>query len=241
MATVLNTLYPPSVNSYLPAFPYDENAKILFSLSPFNSISEIEFIHVSVVDQRTNENILIRKEKEKIGEEEVDVSIPIPVLIFQVWPIADEGEEPIDKNNLNNCLLYDKKTGMFKVEIPLKNIKTDYWNIGQYYKIQLRFDSTPSSEYNNYIENQSLSFLLNTTTIDTSSGEIKIQENISFDVSKLNSYLSDHLGYFSEWSQVCLIRPILKPKIVLNGFSEGQNSQEDFEGFTFNCLVPAVK
>ena len=63
MATVLNTLYPPSVNSYLPAFPYDENAKILFSLSPFNSISEIEFIHVSVVDQRTNENILIRKEK----------------------------------------------------------------------------------------------------------------------------------------------------------------------------------
>ena len=240
MATVLNTLYPPSVNSYLPAFPYDETAKILFSLSPFNSISEIEFIHVSVVDQKTNENILVRKGKEKIGEKEIDVSIPIPVLIFQVWPMAGEGEEPVDKNNLNNCLLYDRKTGMFKVEIPLENIKTKYWNIGQYYKIQLRFDSTPSFEYNNYIESQgqsqNLSFLLNTTTIDTSNGEIKVQENPSFDISKLNSYLSDHLGYFSEWSQVCLIRPILKPKIVLNGFSEGQNSQEDFEGFSIESI-----
>ena len=234
MATVLNTLYPPSVNSYLPAFPYDETAKILFSLSSFNSISEIEFIHVSVVDQKTNENILVRKGENGSG-------VPIPVLISQVWPMADGGEEPVDKNNLENCLLYDKKTGMFKVEIPLENIKTDYWNVGQYYKVQLRFDSTPSSVYidtstNTENQNQIPKFLLNTITINTANGEITTTKNPSFDISKLNSHLSDHLGYFSEWSQVCLIRPILKPKIVLNGFSEGQKSQEDFEGFSAESI-----
>lgn len=228
MATVLNTLYPPSVNSYLPAFPYDETAKILFSLSSFNSISEIEFIHISVVDQKTNENILVRKEED-------GSKVPIPVLISQVWPMAaGGGEEPVDKNNLENCLLYDKKTGMFKVEIPLENIKTDYWNIGQYYKVQLRFDSTPSSEYSEYYSNTE--FLLNTTTINTTNGEITTKGNLSFNISKLNSYLSEHLGYFSEWSQVCLIRPILKPKIVLNGFSEGQKSQEDFKGFSTESI-----
>jgi hypothetical protein len=226
MATVLNTLYPPSVNSYLPAFPYDETAKILFSLSSFNSISEIEFIHISVVDQKTNENILVR-EKES--------GVPIPVLISQVWPMASDGEEPVDKNNLENCLLYDKKTGMFKVEIPLENIKTQYWNVGQYYKVQLRFDSTPSSVYG-AIENKSPGFLLNTIAINTTNGEITIQKNSDFDISTLNSHLSKNLGYFSEWSQVCLIRPILKPRIVLNGFSEGQKSQEDFEGFSTESI-----
>lgn len=57
--TLLSSLYPPMFNStFLPAFPVTNNAIVYFSLSPFNSSSDIARVHISVVNQATNENAL---------------------------------------------------------------------------------------------------------------------------------------------------------------------------------------
>ena len=59
MATVLNTIYPPQVSTFMPSFKYNESAEIWFGISSYNSdlISSIKFIHVSMVDQRNNQNV----------------------------------------------------------------------------------------------------------------------------------------------------------------------------------------
>jgi hypothetical protein len=56
MATVLSTLYPPLIDTFMPAFPYNESAKVEFSISPYNSINSIKYLHVSLVNQKTNQN-----------------------------------------------------------------------------------------------------------------------------------------------------------------------------------------
>ena len=56
--TLVNTLYPPVVETFQPAFVYTDSAVVTFSLSPFNSANDINYIHLSVVDQRNNENVL---------------------------------------------------------------------------------------------------------------------------------------------------------------------------------------
>jgi hypothetical protein len=58
MATVLSTIYPPLVDTFMPAFPYTESAIVNFSISPYNRPSSISKLHVSIVDQRTNLSVL---------------------------------------------------------------------------------------------------------------------------------------------------------------------------------------
>ena len=57
-STVVSTLYPPLVDTFQPAFIYTDSVLVTFSLSPFNSIADIKRVHVSVVDQRNNSNVL---------------------------------------------------------------------------------------------------------------------------------------------------------------------------------------
>jgi hypothetical protein len=56
MATVLNTLYPPLVDTFMPAFPYTESAVVHFTISPYNSSYDIKYLHVTLVNQKTNRN-----------------------------------------------------------------------------------------------------------------------------------------------------------------------------------------
>ena len=58
MATVLSTLYPPLIDTFMPAFPVSQSAVVNFSLSPYNSWRNITKLHVSIVDQRTNLSVL---------------------------------------------------------------------------------------------------------------------------------------------------------------------------------------
>jgi hypothetical protein len=58
MATIVNTLYPPLMETFMPAFPYNQTyIKVNFSFSPYNDLSQIKKVHVSLVNQRTNESI----------------------------------------------------------------------------------------------------------------------------------------------------------------------------------------
>lgn len=58
MATVLNTLYPPLIDTFMPAFKNNGNGKVTFSLSPYNVAGDIKKIHVSLVNQKSNLNAI---------------------------------------------------------------------------------------------------------------------------------------------------------------------------------------
>ena len=56
MATIVSTLYPPLIDTFMPAFQYEGPAPVSFSFSPYNSLGDIQKIHVSLVNQRTNQS-----------------------------------------------------------------------------------------------------------------------------------------------------------------------------------------
>ena len=153
MANVLNTLFPPTISTFLPAFVNTSSAIIYFSLSPYNSSSEIKRVHVSLTNQLNNETAF---------------------------------------NNLNGIIFKDLKqdsSGMYYIEIAPGDLKNNTFNINQFYKVQLRFDSYDGD---------------NTSLITTEAG--------------VTQYLLEYQNYFSEWSTVCLIKPILQPNIQLKPF-----------------------
>ena len=154
-----NTLYPPQCQTFLPAFVNTSDAVIYFSLSPYNSSSSIQRVHVSLVNQLNNENALINASG---------------ILI--------------------SSLNYDTTSGMYYVVIPVTSVEGNQFNINQFYKVQIRFDCYE--------------------------GEVPTDEK------QLNSYFLDYQTYFSEWSSVCLIRPILQPDIQLRTFDtyDGSNT-----------------
>jgi len=61
MPGINNNLYPPIFKkSYVPAFIKNNGCNIYFSISKFNSLSEIEtdLIQVTVQNQKTNQSVL---------------------------------------------------------------------------------------------------------------------------------------------------------------------------------------
>ena len=57
MSTLI-TLYPPIMQSYMPAFIYNTNIKVYFTLSEFNSLDEIKNAQITIVNQNTNLTVL---------------------------------------------------------------------------------------------------------------------------------------------------------------------------------------
>lgn len=128
----LNTLYPPIVDTYMPAFEVDTNGKgtcrIFFSISKYNELaandsasqedSKIRSIWVSITDPKTNLSM-------------VNTNVFKSGLVY----------------------IYSKNIGMdssrvgedkYYIDIPNNFIVQEEWNRGQVYKIQLRFCSAGS-------------------------------------------------------------------------------------------------
>ena len=62
MAGINNNLYPPIFNkSYMPAFVRENGCRIYFSISTYNSLSEIkkDKVQITVQNQRTNQSVLL--------------------------------------------------------------------------------------------------------------------------------------------------------------------------------------
>lgn len=150
--TLVSALYPPMFSStFAPAFVNTTSPTIYFSISPYNSAADITRVHISLVNQETNENALTDATGIYISE----------------------------------GLQYDTEIGMYYVVIPVDHVKNGLstgWNYNQFYKLQLRFDSNPNSATNN------------------------------------SDYFISNLQYFSEWSEIMLLRPILQPQILLRTF-----------------------
>ena len=114
MATNIN-LYPPIVETYIPAFligsDTDKNiCRVYFTLSMFNTATEIDNVQVSVRNQYTNLSVL---SKTKYPSE-----IMIAALQEDATRISDD---------------------RYYIEIKKTDIQGGDFEINQYYKVQLRF------------------------------------------------------------------------------------------------------
>lgn len=56
--SLVNNLYPPIIDTYMPAFVKDKGCRVYFSLSQYNSFEDIANVQVSVVNQNTNMSAL---------------------------------------------------------------------------------------------------------------------------------------------------------------------------------------
>lgn len=158
--SLTSALYPPMFSStFAPAFVNTTSPKIYFSISPFNTASDISRVHISLVNQTTNEN----------------------ALTDATGILLSEG------------LQYDTDAGMYYVVIPVDHVKNGTnstgWNYNQFYKLQLRFDSYDGDG-----------------------------------VLNNSDYFISHTAHFSEWSEICLLRPILQPQVLLRTFDTTDGS-----------------
>ena len=146
-------------STFAPAFVNTTSPRIYFSISPFNTAADISRVHISLVNQTTNEN----------------------ALTDATGILLSEG------------LQYDTDAGMYYVVIPVDHVKNGTnstgWNYNQFYKLQLRFDSYDGDG-----------------------------------VLNNSDYFISHLAYFSEWSEIHLLRPILQPQVLLRTFDTTDGS-----------------
>lgn len=203
--TYTNTLYPPQVDTFMPAFVGEyftttngDNKNpvvyVSYSLSPYNEASKIKRVHVSLVDQKSNSNALDN---------------PTGILVVEN-----------DSNNANaqNGLYYDKNTEMYYVPIYASDLSggslKGSWKNNQYYKVQLRFDCVESG-----------------TIESTDTTDNLWHKDYLKDSAKLQTYLNTNRTNFSEWSTVCLIKPILEPQIFLVDFDDSNYDPNNPKAF----------
>ena len=142
MATVLNTLYPPLIDTFMPAFPNTEEAIVHFTISPYNSSYEIQYLHVTLVNQKTNKNAFA-------SESNLDTPAGT-ALVNGVWIIPFA--ETLD-GNTNPYLQLDRDANYYTLYIPPSLLKENENNkrefvVNSYYKVQLRFDKYIESNNN---------------------------------------------------------------------------------------------
>ena len=183
MAAITN-LYPPIVDTYMPAFLIDsENiskniCRVYFSLSLFNKITDIQNAQVTVRNQLTNLSIL---DSDKY---------PSEIMLVEIQ--EDLNKETADK---------------YYIEIKPSDIKNGVFENNQYYKVQIRFTSSALDEIS----------LETPQAIDT--------------------WLTENLNYFSEWSTVCLIRGISEPELIIKDFAEDLEIPTKLYGSVANLSI----
>ena len=165
---ILSNLYPPIVNDINPAFIRTATCKVYFAFSSYNSTEDIKNIQVSVINQRTNLSALD------------PIKYPTGIKIVSGWSTDD---------NVPN---EDYK---YYININIDDLASQYFELNQTYKVQLRFTSTGAS---------------NPPIIDGRS-------------TATATWLANNIDYFSEWSSVCLIRGISRPIITIRGLQQNSS------------------
>ena len=157
-------LYPPIMMDTIPAFIRTETCKIYFSLSPYNNVTTIKNVQISLINQKTNASAF------KV------TSYPSGIKITNL-----KYDSSI-KDNYN-----------YYVEIsPSNDLVNGQFELNQFYKIQLRFTSIEADD-----------------PPSQSKG--------------INTWLSNNMDYFSEWSKVCLIKGIASPHISIANFTKNES------------------
>ena len=133
--TILNSLYPPQFSStFAPAFTTTSSPRIYFSISEYNSSNDIKRVHVSIVNQSSNESA---------------VNNSTGILFKDLQYDANYGMYYVD------IAITDIKSTVVKTELDssgntVTTVKENSgWNYNQFYKLQLRFDNNETGVVNN--------------------------------------------------------------------------------------------
>lgn len=145
MATVLSTLYPPLIDTFMPAFPYTGPASVGFSISPYNSWQTIRYMHITLVNQKTNQNAFM-----SVGDENIPNNT---ALINGVWIV------PFSSDVSEDIFIMDTEANWYTLNIPASLLKNQNNKTGEnnqktfvcdyYYKVQIRFDCCVDEEPDN--------------------------------------------------------------------------------------------
>ena len=109
----LMNLYPPIVDTYMPAFLYTESCKIYFSLSPYNNFNDIKYAQVVLTYQNSNLTALNSKH------------YPNEIKVCDI----------VEDNTVSNT---NKK---YYITINQNDLNDEFFLINNYYKVQIRFVS----------------------------------------------------------------------------------------------------
>ena len=154
MATVLNTLYPPLIDTFMPAFLTEGPATVTFSISPYNIAEGISRIHVSLVSQQTNLNAFAQNNAAAGNNIKQRGN-----LVDGIWILSFQ--------EFNDYLRYNASSELYTLKIPTlllrsqsENSENKTFSTEGYYKLQLRFDSTPPEKEvgNDYLVTQRACF-----------------------------------------------------------------------------------
>lgn len=109
----LMNLYPPIVDTYMPAFLYTESCKIYFSLSPYNNFNDIKYAQVTLTYQNSNLTALNSKH------------YPNEIKVCDI----------VEDSTIGNT---NKK---YYITINQNDLNDESFLINNYYKVQIRFVS----------------------------------------------------------------------------------------------------
>ena len=121
MAVNIN-LFPPIVETYMPAFLIGSSdiqkntCRVYFSISLYNSLSDIKNAQVTVTNQNTNLSVLNKSK------------YPCEIMLTNIK--TDLSRESDDK---------------YYIEIKTSDIE-DGFQINQYYKVQIRFTAVEAAD-----------------------------------------------------------------------------------------------
>lgn len=133
-----NALYPAVIETYMPAFLIDSGdiekdiCKVYFSISQYNSFSDIVNAQVSVRNQNTNISVLN------------PLKYPCEVMLTNIY---------VDSSVTTDAKYY--------VKIQKTDIENNNFKIDEYYKVQIRFTDTEAEEVSMAIPQAIDSWLVN--------------------------------------------------------------------------------
>lgn len=205
-STLASTLYPPLVDTFMPAFVRTGPAQITFSLSPYNTADKIQFIHLSLTDLNSNQSVL---QPTNISSLKTNVTYSLGGndnwnLLFNGIVINDVF---IVGFNNTQYVTYDETADLYTLNLPAQWVKQEegvtdpVFQYNKHYKAQLRLDSS--------------------SQVEAISSE----------------YLINNRVYFSEWSSICLLTPILQPSLVLYGFERAETDSSFVKTFTQGMIT----
>lgn len=133
-----NALYPAVIETYMPAFLIDSGdiekdiCKVYFSISQYNSFSDIVNAQVSVRNQNTNISVLN------------PLKYPCEVMLTNIY---------VDESITTDAKYY--------IKIQKTDMENNNFKIDEYYKVQIRFTDTEAEEVSMAIPQAIDSWLVN--------------------------------------------------------------------------------
>ena len=106
------SLYPPLVSDTLPSFIRTKTCRIHFSLSNYNSASDIKNVQISLINQKTNQSAF--------NSTNYPSGIKIASMVYDSTAQDDYN---------------------YYVEIPTNDLAEGVFGLNEFYKVQLRFTS----------------------------------------------------------------------------------------------------